>query len=136
MGEGVEVHLLGDGWEPHVDEVDGELQYSIPVASGFVEMSFTFTISSAQLAVLLDDPYRRAVLHHALHTLLQRTMIRGGDPAMTQERFQSIVDRVLASPPDEVERFVDEVDAAHNIRLRVYVSRDLERLAGEGSQPA
>jgi len=136
VSEGVEVHLLGDGWEPHVDEVDGELQYSIPVASGFVEMSFTFTISSAQLSVLLDDAYRRSVLHHALHTLLQRTMIRDGDPAMTQERFQSIVDRVLASPPDEVERFVDEVDAAHNIRLRVYVDRDLERLTAEGSQPA
>lgn len=72
MGDAPPGRLLGDGWEPHVDEVDGELQYSIPVASG-------------------------------------------------------IADRVLSAEPDAVERFIDEVDAAHNIRLRVYIDHDLQR---------
>ena len=30
------VHKLGDGYEPHVDEVDGQLVYSLPVDSSFV----------------------------------------------------------------------------------------------------
>lgn len=136
MDDEPEVRLLGEGWEPHVDEIDGALRYSIPVSFGIVDTGFTFTITRAQLTVLIDDVYRRAVLYHALHTLLQATMVRGGDPPMTQERFHDIVDRVLTSSPAEVEAFIDEVDVAHNIRLRVYVTRDLGRSADEGSPPA
>ena len=123
---------IGDGWEPHVDEVGDELTYSIPVASGIVDGSFSFSITGDDLAVLLAEPYRRLVLQHSLHTLLQRTMMRGGDPSMTQQGFREVADLVLAAPVDEVERFIDRVDAANNIALRVFVDRDLERLASDG----
>lgn len=55
------VRRLGDGYEPHVDEVDGELIYSAPVDSGPVTMSFSFPITRIDLDVLTADPYRQPV---------------------------------------------------------------------------
>ncbi|MGO8077914.1 hypothetical protein AB9F41_36635, partial [Rhizobium leguminosarum] len=66
---------LGDGYEPHVDDNDGRLIYSLPVDYGHISLSFEYEIEAGGLAVLLDDVYRRAVLHWVLHTKLQRTII-------------------------------------------------------------
>ncbi len=30
------VHLMGDGYEPHVTQEEGKLTYSLPVDSGFI----------------------------------------------------------------------------------------------------
>ncbi len=38
------VCLMGDGYEPHVAQLGEQLSYSLPVDSGFVSFSFTFTI--------------------------------------------------------------------------------------------
>ena len=123
-----DVRLLGDGWEPHIDDVGGELRYSIPVASGVVDHAFTFTLDRTLFPPLRTHPWRRLVLQHALHTLLQATTVRGGDSAMTQERFTEVARCVLTASTADVERFIDEVDRAHNIRLRGYIDRDLARL--------
>jgi hypothetical protein len=56
------VRRMGDGYEPHVDEVAGRLVYSLPVDSGFMSTSFSFLIGDDDLAILLSDEYRRAVL--------------------------------------------------------------------------
>ena len=66
------VRLMGDGYEPHVEQWGEQLSYSLPVDSGFVSFSFTFAIRQADLDVLLSDDYRRAVLEVIAHTLLQR----------------------------------------------------------------
>lgn len=38
------IRLLGDGYEPHVEQSGEQLSYSLPVDSGFVSFSFTFKI--------------------------------------------------------------------------------------------
>ncbi len=56
------IHHLGEGWEPHVDEIDGKLVYSIPVESSFVTLSFEFEIARADLEVLKADPAKGKLL--------------------------------------------------------------------------
>lgn len=50
------VRRMGDGYEPHVDDVAGQMVYSLPVESGFMSTSFSFLIGDDDLAVLLSDP--------------------------------------------------------------------------------
>jgi hypothetical protein len=40
------VRRMGDGYEPHVDDVAGRLVYSLPVDSGFQSTSFSIFVSS------------------------------------------------------------------------------------------
>ena len=92
--------VLGDGYEPHVDEVAGHLLHSLPVDSGPVSVAFSFGIGPEDVAVLLYDPYRPAVLEIGAHTRLQRSMLRGSKP-MTERGFAEIVRQTLhASPGD------------------------------------
>lgn len=117
---------LGDGYEPHVDDVAGRLTYSLPVDSGFVSLSFSFEISETDLSVLLADPYRRALLEVASHTVLQRSMIRG-NPPVTPADFRQIVNRTLHAAPDGVATFVAEVGREHNIDIDRYVRSAMSR---------
>ncbi|RWY87317.1 hypothetical protein EHI44_14415 [Rhizobium leguminosarum] len=114
---------LGDGYEPHVDAIDGLLIYSLPVDSGHISLSFEYEIEAGDLAVLLDDVYRRAVLHWVLHTKLQRTII---DTAkISQTDFRALLSEILHSPIDNVERLIQAVNREHNIHLQYYIDLDL-----------
>ncbi|TAV90423.1 hypothetical protein [Rhizobium leguminosarum] len=114
---------LGDGYEPHVDAIDRRLIYSLPVDSGHVSLSFEYEIEASDLAVLLDDVYRRAVLHWVLHTKLQRTII---DTAkISQTDFRALLSEILHSPIDNVEQLIQAVNREHNIHLQYYIGLDL-----------
>ncbi|TAX56566.1 hypothetical protein ELI02_14110 [Rhizobium leguminosarum] len=114
---------LGDGYEPHVDAIDGRLIYSLPVDSGHVSLSFEYEIEASDLDVLLDDVYRRAVLHWVLHTKLQRTII---DTAkISQTDFRALLSEILHSPIDNVEQLIQAVNREHNIHLQYYIGLDL-----------
>lgn len=120
---------LGDGYEPHVDEVDGKLVYSLPVDSGFASASFSFEIAARDLDVLRADPYRRAVLESVAHTILQPSLQRGGE-RVTQDAFADLVSRILHSTPAELEALIAAVDRDHNIVTRFYVEQAMARRAG------
>ena len=124
------VRRMGDGYEPHVDEEDGRLTYSLPVDSSFVSMSFSFEIQPIDLEVLLADPYRRAVLESVAHTVLQRSMIRG-NPPVTPVAFAQLVSRILHGTPEELARIVAVIDRDHNIRTAYFVEQALARRAGD-----
>ena len=124
------VRHLGDGYEPHVDELEGKLTYSLPVDSSFVSVGFSFEILQRDLDVLLADPYRRAALEVIAHTVLQRSMIRG-NAQVTQKAFGELVSQVLHGEPEELERFIDAIDRNHNIVIRIYVEQVLARRSAE-----
>ncbi|MBY5557467.1 hypothetical protein HFO41_03430 [Rhizobium leguminosarum] len=115
---------MGDGYEPHVDNIDGRLIYSLPVDSGHVSLTFEYEIEAGDLAVLLDDAYRRAVLHWVLHTKLQTT-ITGMAGEISQADFRALLLEILHSPVDDLERMIDAVNHQHNIRLQYYIRLDL-----------
>ncbi|MGO7727923.1 hypothetical protein ACC713_10510 [Rhizobium johnstonii] len=115
---------MGDGYEPHVDDVDGRLIYSLPVDSGHVSLSFEYEIEAGDLAVLLNDIYRRAVLHWVRHTKLQRTII-GTAEKISQADFRALLSEILHSPIDNVERLIQAVNREHNIHLQYYIGLDL-----------
>ena len=118
--------LLGDGYEPHVDEEAGRLLYGLPVDSSIVGWAFSFEIRQADVDVLLSDPYRRAVLEVVAHTILQRSMIRGSKP-VTGMDFAAVVSPVLHSRPEELRRFIAGVDREHNIATSSFVTQAMER---------
>ena len=120
------IRHLGDGYEPHVDEVAGRLLYSLPVDSGFVSAAFSFGIRPADLAVLLSDPYRRAVLESIAHTKLQNSMLAGGRP-VTEPDFAAIVASVLYAPPDALQSFIADVDRQHNISTDYFAKQAMAR---------
>ncbi|MGO7833612.1 hypothetical protein [Rhizobium johnstonii] len=115
---------MGDGYERHVDGVDGRLIYSLPVDSGHVSLSFEYEIEAGDLAVLLNDIYRRAVLHWVLHTKLQRTVI-GTAEKISQADFRALLSEILHSPIDNVEQLIQAVNREHNIHLQYYIGLDL-----------
>jgi hypothetical protein len=125
------VHKLGDGYEPHVDEVDGTLIYSLPVDSSFVSVEFSFEILPTDLDVLLADPYLRAVLETVAHSVLQRSMIRG-NPPVSQQAFDEVVAQVLHSTPAVLKRFIAAVDRDHNMRTAYFVEQALARRSAGG----
>lgn len=118
--------LMGDGYEPHVDEEAGRLLYGLPVHSGAVGSAFSFDIRQADVDVLLSAPYRRAVLEVVTHTVLQRSMLRGNRP-VTEMDFAAIVSSVLHSTPEELRRFIATVDREHNIDTGVFVAQAMAR---------
>ncbi len=117
---------LGDGYEPHVDDEAGRLIYSLPVDSSFLSVSFSYEILQADLDVLLNDPYRRAVLEVVAHTVLQRSMIRG-NPEVSPLDFRRLVDRALHSPPDALAGLVAEIDRDHNMSVEHFVRERMKR---------
>jgi hypothetical protein len=125
------IRRMGDGYEPHVDDVSGRLVYSLPVDSSIVTSGFSFDITPDDLTVLLDDSYRRAMLAVIAHTVLQRSMIRG-NPPVGQGEFDRLVSSVLRSSDDDLEAFADRIDREHNIRVRIYVDQELTRRRAQG----
>ena len=117
---------MGDGYEPHVDDEAGRLIYSLPVDSSFVSVSFSYEILQADLDVLLNDPYRRAVLEVVAHTVLQRSMIRG-NPEVSPLSFGQLVDRALHSPPERLADLVAEIDRDHNMSVERFVHDRMKR---------
>ena len=120
------IRHLGAGYEPHVDEVAGRLLYSLPVDSGFVSAAFSFGIRPADLAVLLSDPYRRAVLESVAHTTLQSSMLAGSKP-VTAPDFAAIVASVLHAPPEALQSFIADVDRQHNVSTDCYATQAMTR---------
>lgn len=120
------VRLMGEGYEPHVDDVAGRLVYSLPVDSGMVGVDFSFPIRQADLDVLLRDPHRRAVLEVVAHTVLQRSMTRGA-AEVTEIEFGRIVERVLHSAAEELSAFIADVNRDHNVRVDHYVREAMAR---------
>ncbi|MGH6613560.1 hypothetical protein [Sphingomonas sp.] len=117
---------MGDGYEPHVDERDGALTYSLPVDSGFVSAAFSFDIRQADLDILLADPYRRAVLEVIAHTILQRSLL-AGSTKVTQQAFDDLVSRALHAPSVALEEYIAEIGRDHHIVIGVYVEQAMAR---------
>ncbi|WP_217430951.1 hypothetical protein [Sphingomonas bacterium] len=108
------VRRMGDGWEPHVDDVAGRLVYGFPVQSSIVTVSFAYPITARDLEVLLSDPYRRAVMEMVTHTACQRLMIRG-NAEVTEADFRALADVVLHAPADGLATFLAAFDREHNM---------------------
>lgn len=53
--------VMGEEYEPYVEQLGDKLIYSLPVESGFVSFYFEFDIHQTDVDVLLSDHYRRAV---------------------------------------------------------------------------
>ena len=123
---------LGDGYEPHVDELDGKLTYSLPVDSSFVSVDFSFEIYRTDLNVLLSDPYRRAALEVIAHTVLQRSMLPESE-RVTQVMFNYMVFRTLHTPPDEFSDYVEQINRDHNIRISHYIDEVMARRSMPGA---
>lgn len=120
------VRRLGDGYEPHVDEIAGELIYSAPVDSGPVSTSMSFPITRGDLDVLTADPYRRAVLEVIGHAVLQRSMVRGRAP-VSRADFAALVSSILHTSPAELDAVIDRADVEHHMVTRMYVDQVVQR---------
>ncbi|RXS95034.1 hypothetical protein [Silvibacterium dinghuense] len=120
------IRRLGDGYEPHVDELADKLTYSLPVDSGFFSTSFSFDIARADLNVLLSDPYRRAALEIIAHTVLQRSLLPGAE-RVTQPAFDALVSQVLHSTPTLLENYIAEISQDYHIAIRVFIERAMAR---------
>ena len=129
------VQLMGDGWEPHVDDVAGRLIYSLPVQSSVVTTSFAFPIAPADLDVLRAERHRRAVLEVVAHTVLQRSMLRGA-PEVTGQDFRDVLDRVLHGSVDELAAYVTRISREHGIAVERYAQAAMERRARVAAQCA
>jgi hypothetical protein len=117
---------MGTGYAPHVDECDGVLTYSLPVDSGFMTYDFAFVIRRDDLAVLLADPYRRAVLEVIAHTVLQRSTFRG-NRVVAQAEFDVLVRQVLHGSDAALNEFVLAIGREHNIAIGIYVDAAIAR---------
>lgn len=120
------IRRMGDGYEPHVDQLGERLTYSLPVDSGFVSFSFSFEIRQADLDLLLSDDYRRAVLEVTAHTLLQRSTLKGNN-RFTQSDFDSLVMDTLHSGVDFLQAFIARVSWENNIAIDHYVKEVMNR---------
>ncbi|MBP2167364.1 hypothetical protein J2125_000556 [Erwinia toletana] len=120
------VRLMGDGYEPYVEQSGERLTYDLPVDSGFASFSFTFEICQADVDVLLADDYRRAVLETTAHTLLQRSTLRGND-RFTQSDFDSLVADTLHSTSDVLQAFIARVSRENHIAIEHYVKEVMDR---------
>ncbi|KPA04490.1 hypothetical protein [Pantoea agglomerans] len=120
------VHLMGDGYEPHVTQEEGKLTYLLPVDSGFISYEFAFEISRHDLDILLSDDYRRAVLEITAHTLLQRSTLKGYD-RFTQKDFDKLVTNTLHSTPDFLQTFISQISHEHHIVIEHYVKEIMDR---------
>ncbi|MBB2894382.1 hypothetical protein [Flexivirga oryzae] len=120
------VRRLGDGYEPHVDEEDGELTYSVPVDAGITSASFSFRITQSDLEVLRTDAYRRAALEVIGHAVLQRSMDPERAP-VSQEQFSGLVATLLHGAPGELEAAIDRAGVEHHMVTRLYIDQVLQR---------
>ena len=120
------MRLLGSGYEPHIDAVDGQLIYSILVDSSFVSLEFSFAIEQRDLDVLVQDPYRGAVLECITFTVLQRSMILGNEQ-VTQDAFSRLVAQILHGTPADIAQLIETINQEHNTDIGFYVAAAMAR---------
>lgn len=118
--------LMGEGYEPYVEQQGDRLTYSLPVDSGFVSFNFTFDLRQTDLDVLLSSDYRRAVLEITAHTLLQHSTLKGND-RFTQKDFDNLVAVTLHASLALLHIFISRVSREHNIAIDHYVEEILHR---------
>jgi hypothetical protein len=125
MGDSM-VRRLGEDNESHVDEADGRLTYSLPVAAGAAIIDFAFEIRPQDLAVLRAEPYRRAVLDVIAREVLQRTMQPGAE-RVTKEAFDDLIATVLHSDATRLDRCISRFRLEYGIDVRLYVDRIMNK---------
>ncbi|MCO7255243.1 hypothetical protein KSI86_13855 [Dickeya oryzae] len=120
------IRLMGEGYEPYIEQLGDQLTYSLPVESGLISFSFTFEIRLIDLNVLLADDYRRAVLEVTAHTLLQHSTIKD-NKRFTQNDFDDLVADTLHSTFDFLQTFITRISQEHNIAIEHYVRGAMSR---------
>lgn len=120
------IRLMGDGFEPHILKEGEQVIYAIYVQCGFMERSFAFNICYTDLAILLSDDYRSAILEVVAHTLLQSSMVIGGKP-FTQHDFDNLIRDTLYSSFKDLQTFIAQVGREHHIAIEYYVKKIMDR---------
>ncbi|HBI6864636.1 TPA: hypothetical protein K8E22_004338 [Enterobacter cloacae] len=113
--------VMGEGYEPYVEQLGDKLIYSLPVESGFVSFYFEFDIRQTDLDVLLSDHYRRAVLEVTAHALLQRSTLKG-HKRFTQNDFDNLIAITLHESQEHLNAFISQVNREHNMSIEHYVN--------------
>ncbi|MEO3324096.1 hypothetical protein ABHD20_16010 [Enterobacter cloacae] len=113
--------VMGEGYEPYVEQLGDKLIYSLPVESGFVSFYFEFDILKTDLDVLLSDHYRRAFLEVTAHTLLQHSTLKG-HKRFTQNDFDNLIATTLHAPQEHLSAFISQINREHNISIEHYVN--------------
>ena len=123
--------VMGEGYEPYVEQLGDKLIYSLPVESGFVSFYFEFDIRQTDLDVLLSDHYRRAVLEVSAHTLLQRSTLKG-HKRFTQNDFDNLIATTLHASQEHLNAFISKINREHNISIEHYVNDIVNRRITKG----
>lgn len=123
--------VMGEGYEPYVEQLGDKLIYSLPVESGFVSFHFEFDILQIDLDVLLSDHYRRAVLEVTAHTLLQRSTLKG-HKRFTQKDFDNLIASALHASQEHLSAFISQINREHNISIEHYVNDIMNRRLTKG----
>ncbi|MCO6392562.1 hypothetical protein GTW25_16170 [Aliihoeflea aestuarii] len=131
-GDASALRRMGEGFEPHVNEIGGRLYYSQLVGFGPSEVEFRFPIRQRDLAVLLDEPWRRAVLEVAGHYMLQHSTMPGRI-RMTEADFRRVVRAVLHSTPEQLQRFITRVGRDYNVDVMFFASEAMARRTAPSS---
>ena len=113
--------VMGEGYEPYVEQLGDKLIYSLPVESGFVSFHFEFDILQVDLDVLLSDHYRRAVMEVTAHTLLQHSTLKG-HKRFTQNDFDNLIATTLHASQEHLSAFISNINREHNISIEHYVN--------------
>ncbi|MDY0417566.1 MULTISPECIES: hypothetical protein [Enterobacter] len=123
--------VMGEGYEPYVEQLGEKLIYSLPVESGFVSFHFEFDIRQTDLDVLLSDHYRRAVLEVSAHTLLQCSTLKG-HKRFTQSDFDHLIATTLHASQEHLSAFISQINREHNISIEHYVNDIVNRRITKG----
>jgi len=123
--------VMGEGYEPYVEQLGDKLIYSLPVESGFVSFHFEFDILQTDLDVLLSDHYRRAILEVTAHTLLQRSTLKG-HKRFTQNDFDNLITTTLHASQEHLSAFISQINREHNISIEHYVNDIMNRRLTKG----
>lgn len=123
--------VMGEGYEPYVEQLGDKLIYSLPVESGFVSFHFEFDIRQIDLDVLLSDHYRRAVLEVSAHTLLQRSTLKG-HKRFTQNDFDNLIVTTLHASQEHLSAFISKINREYNISMEHYVNDIVNRRITKG----
>ncbi|MCQ4445935.1 hypothetical protein NOX22_15270 [Enterobacter cloacae] len=123
--------VMGEGYEPYVEQLGDKLIYSLPVESGFVSFHFEFDIRQTDLDILLSDHYRRAVLEVSALTLLQRSTSKG-HKRFTQNDFDNLIATTLHASHEHLSAFISDINREHNISIEHYVNDIVNRRLTKG----
>lgn len=108
--------LLGEGFQPHVDEVGGKLIYSIPISRGVVDFDHQFEISQNDFEVLKVDSEKYQLLFDVLHDIFQNEYLGKEDEGTRIKEFERIKDIILHSDSNIVDEFLVEHEDSKRIQ--------------------